>query len=117
MRVFVSILFAAWLCAGCDGNTPLMQAVLSEEAEQVQSELSGSTDINTANNYGWTALSHAARLNNVKIVGLLLDAGADVDLQDNRGWTPLMRAAAKGNNETVQLLLKQGYIIVNKEDY
>ncbi len=51
------------------------------------------TDINVTDYFhgftGWTALHHACRVCNVKLIDLLLAAGADPNLHNNRGQTCL----------------------------
>jgi ankyrin repeat protein len=58
-------------------------------------------DVNIAatDNYGRTALDHAASRGHAEAVKLLLDANADVNAQDEDGWTALHRAARSGNAE------------------
>ena len=85
-----------------------MKSVLSEDAVQVQALLDAGSDINETNNYGWTALMHAARNGDSELVKLLISKGAQVDLQDDSGWTALMRAARKGYVEIVETLILHG---------
>ena len=106
IRLIVPVLaLGAALLAACDQNTPLMQEVLNDDSNRVQELVAQGDDLNSVNNYGWTALMHAARLGNSDIVSLLLEQGAKVDVQDKDGWTALMRAAAKGHDAVVKILL------------
>ena len=57
--------------------------------------LEAGSDVNLANNGGWTALMVAARKGRVDVVRLLLEARADVNLANNNG----------GHVEVVRLLL------------
>jgi hypothetical protein len=75
------------LVAACDKNTPLMDKVVAGDAAAVSALIAKGADVNASNNYGWTALSHAARAGNVELVKLLLAHGADVNARDQSGWT------------------------------
>jgi ankyrin repeat protein len=60
-------------------------------------------------NFGHTALFHAASNGQVDVVKLLLDKGAGVDVDGkNRNGTPLLFAAQNGDVEVVSLLLAKG---------
>ena len=96
------------LLAACDGNTPLMTEVMHGRVDDARTMIEQGADVNARNNYGWTALSHAARIGNVELVRLLIAHGADVNVQDESGWTPLMRAAMKGNSECADVLIEHG---------
>ena len=91
----------------CDGNTELMKHTLAGDPTVVQTDLDNGAQVDERNNFGWTALMHAARQNQTGTMAILLDAGADINAQDNDGWTPLMRASAKGSLEAVELLLER----------
>ena len=103
------------LVAACDKNTPLMDKVVADDAAGVSALIAKGVDVNARNNYGWTALSHAARAGNAELVELLLAHGADVNARDQSGWTPLMRAAMKGHVEAVKVLLAHGAAVNDKE--
>ena len=103
------------LVAACDKNTPLMDKVVAGDTAAVEALIAKGTDVNAKNNYGWTALSHAARAGNAELVKLLLVHGADVNTRDQSGWTPLMRAAMKGHAETVRILLEHGAAVNDQE--
>lgn len=110
MQRLVRIAFIAGcaLLAACDKNTPLMEKVIADDTAAASALIAQGADVNARNNYGWTALSHAARSKNAELVRLLLEHGADANARDESGWTPLMRAAMKGNVEAAQALLEHG---------
>ena len=108
LKHFIYSLCAVLLLTGCDGNTPLMKKVLHEDVEGTKTVLAQGVDINARNNYGWTALMHAARLGNSELTRILLEHGADINAQNEDGWTALMRAALKGDVATVKVLLDHG---------
>lgn len=96
-----------------DGFTPLMHAVLAEDADPaVVSVLIGrGADVNAAESHqGYTALHFAARDQNAVLVRALLDAGAEPDPVDVFGDTPLWRSVmtSAGDLTTTTLLLAAG---------
>ena len=90
------------------------------EAAKLAVELG--TDVNAANEYGWTALHIAAYIGANTIIQFLVDKGAKIDVMDNFGQTPLSIASRiiteqmnlyvgrprKFREGTVSLLLKLG---------
>ena len=106
MRFLLPIAAGSLLIA-CDGNTELMKHTLSGDPSAVQADLANGAAVDELNNFGWTALMHAARQDQTATMAVLIDAGADINVQDNDGWTPLMRATSKGNIAAVQLLLQR----------
>ena len=85
-----------------EGNTPLMYAVESGEAELVQ--LLAAADVNTANAHGLTPLMLAAMLDAPEVVRALLAAGADGAARDAEGYSAFMYAAQYAAPETLRLL-------------
>src|SRR4051812_45901061 len=96
-----------------DGRTPLMHAVLDDDAnpEIVTLLVRKGADVNATDaEQKWTALHFAARDQKKEIVRALLSSGADVHAVDVFGNTPLWRAAmhARPDIEIVRLLLASG---------
>ncbi|SRR5260370_33250700 len=96
-----------------DGRTPLMHAVLAENADPalVKFLIARGADVNaTDNDQRWTALHFAARDQKEEVVRALLDAGANIDPVDVFGNTPLWRAVmnASSNLSVIQELIKRG---------
>src|SRR3569833_4175810 len=81
------------LLAACDKNTSLKEKVVDGDKAAVGQMIAGGAKVDERNAYGWTALSHAARLGNTELEGLMLDHGADEFVADQSGWTPLKRDA------------------------
>ena len=104
----VAALLLLGVLSGCDNNTLLMDRVLERDAKGVEAAISTTEDINARNNYGWTALTHAARLGDTEMMRLLIENGADVNAVDDTSWSPLLRAAMKGYPDAVELLLENG---------
>lgn len=113
--VWIVVVAGCALLAGCDKNTPLMDKVVAGDRAAVSAMIAKGADVNARNNYGWTALSHAALIGNTELVKLLLAHGADVNAHDQSGWTPLMRAAMKGHAAVVKVLLQHGATVNDKE--
>jgi ankyrin repeat protein len=72
-------------------------------------------DVDTRDNYGWTALMHAANLGRTDVAKILLSNGAKLELRDNGGTTALTLAAAQGRDEMVTLLVEKGANINAKD--
>ena len=58
--------------------------------------------------YGCTAIMHAARNGNLKMMKVLIDARADVNKHDSYGWTPVMEAVSGGRFDIVRMLSDAG---------
>jgi uncharacterized protein len=96
-----------------DGRTPLMHAILADDADPpiVRLIIERGADVNVADGgQHWTALHFAARDHNTEIVRQLLQSGAAVDPVDAFGNTPLWRAVmeAGSNLDTIRQLLRHG---------
>lgn len=96
-----------------DGRTPLIHAVLAEDADPsiVQLLIRHGADINAFDSgQKWTALHFAARDQNEAIVRSLLEAGATVDPADMFGNTPLWRSVmnSTSNLAAMKELVKHG---------
>lgn len=86
---------------------------ISEEIELLQAALDKGANINTRDNTGRTALSHAVSdsyyhhvTGNSEIVEFLLENGADVNLSDNNDMTPLIWSVTYSNIEFARILLE-----------
>lgn len=90
---------------GC--ATPLIQASMSGDTNQVQALLDTGADVNEVVD-GRTSLHWAAWYGHADMVRLLLDRGADVNKKDVRGQTPLMIAAERHKPQIVEILLQGG---------
>lgn len=79
--------------------------------------LHGTTNLNSTNNLGRTALHLVAQNGNEFALRLLLEQeGVDVDSKDHRGQTPLSLASGNGREEVVQRLLEREGVDVNSRD-
>src|SRR5688572_6513537 len=96
-----------------DGRTPLMHAILAEDADPwiVRLLIERGADVNVQDRgEKWTPLHFAARDLDEPIVRLLLEAGAEVDAVDVNGNTPLMRSVMESTPriETIRALVQHG---------
>lgn len=96
-----------------DGRTPLMHAILAENAsiEVVNLLLRLGADPNIRDrDQGWTALHFAAQVVRLDLVVALIDAGAKIDVEDEFGNTPLWRAvfSSQGKGDVIKALLSAG---------
>jgi ankyrin repeat protein len=97
---------------GTNGNTLLNLAVSlagkagwKGGASAIEALLAAGSDVNDANDRGWTALHQAAYANQPAIAGLLLEKGAALDAEAHgAGGTPLITALFWGHREVADLL-------------
>ncbi len=89
------------------GDPALVRAIRMESMSVVDVLLaSPALDVDTASEYGETALMLAAFKGNMELVQRLLDKGASINRVG--GWTPLHYAATEGHDDIVRLLLEKG---------
>ncbi len=95
-----------------DGRTPLMHAVLAEDADPAVLKflIQHGANVNAADAQHWTALHFAAQDQKKDVAGTLLESGALVDPVDSFGNTPLWRAVMnfRGDPGTIEVLLRHG---------
>ena len=85
-------------------NTMLLEAIANGNLQQVQTSISGGTNINAPlNQLGWTALHAAVEFRQRDILNWLLQNQADVNVKD--GQTPLYLAVQTGQSDTVNTLI------------
>jgi len=106
------LFFAPSIVQAAEG---LFQAIQKGSQAQVETLLSGGTDVNARDDNGLTPLMVAAFLGRVDVVRLLLQKGADVNARDLQGEGALIKASAAGRDEVVGLLLKKGADVNAKE--
>ena len=84
----------------------IIDAAISGDIEQLQSQISAGADINQKDKNGRTALMHAAYKGRVAIVQFLLENNAALHIEDVDGDTALVYAEICKNPEIVKLLEK-----------
>ena len=98
--------FAFWSC-----DTPLMEACKNGHICIVQILIKSGADINYATqDFGLTALHHAAINGQTHVVKYLINEGADLNFacHSNNYMTPLMEACNHGKIGAVKTLIKSG---------
>ena len=98
-------------------SNALCDAVRSGDLQAVKEQLANGVDINAEDSeFGVTALSWAALLDNTEIAKLLIAKGADINAKSRDGSTPLHSAAFLGHTEIAELLIQKG-AKVNPKNY
>lgn len=85
-------------------TTPLIEAVCSNDLDEVETLLNVGVDINATNNDGDTALMVASINGDTKIVQVLIERGADVNATNKDGETALLIALYYGYTEIVEMI-------------
>jgi len=80
-------------------------AVKAGNFQAVHIFLRTKVDVETADEQGWTALTHAAACGKDIIISLLVRSHAKINNQDKNGYSALHWAAFHGHLDTVKLLL------------
>lgn len=88
------------------GKTPLHNAVMGGNRDNVLTLMYYRSDVNTKDEDGNTAL-HLAK-NNAEIVKILIENGAEANSKNNEGNTPLHVAAANNTYDIVNILIDNG---------
>lgn len=86
------------------GTTPLMWAIMGQDAAAVTLLIEHGADINETTTAGSTPLHKAAMAGNAALVRLLLAGGAQVNARNSGGQTPLAHALFNRHDEVVVLL-------------
>ncbi|UYV81988.1 hypothetical protein LAZ67_21000316 [Cordylochernes scorpioides] len=76
-----------------DGDTPLMQAVRTNNLTNAKILIIAGANINARDNRGLTPLLYAIKYTDSSIVKFLIESGAEVDVRDNSGVKLTTRAA------------------------
>lgn len=103
-----SIFLMAAGATGAGSEPRLIEAVRSQDEQQIRVLLNQRVDVNARSGDGSTALLWAAHLDSVETARLLIRAGADVNAANDFRMTPLSQACTNGSAEFVDLLLKSG---------
>jgi ankyrin repeat protein len=75
--------------------------------------ITGGTNIDDGDDFGWTALIWACYHQHLQIALFLCHNGADVNLAENIGYTPLMGICAGGDFEFTRFLCEEMFANVN----
>lgn len=90
-------------------ESPVAEAAMRGDAEQVKLLLRNGADVNAAQGDGMTALHWAAENGDVELLEILVYAGAALDpVTRNNAYTPLHLASRAGHSAAVGFLLAAG---------
>jgi ankyrin repeat protein len=92
-------------CEDLECNTPLHEAVLSNDQEVVRALLLAGANVGARNLLDRTAVHRAAYRGYTEVCQLLLDYGCPLDVQDRNGRTALHWAAFFGQLDTIRYLV------------
>ena len=93
---------------GGDGNTPLIEAALTNRADAVRILLKHGANPSLFNSMKWNAMSAAAIADNREAMEALLGAGVDPNLLDGEGNSPLYWATNHQHRDIMWLLAEHG---------
>ena len=108
---FITAVFccAAGLSIGLAASpSPVADAAMHQDGVAVRALLAQKADVNAPQPDGTTALTWAARANDLELVDLLLAAGANVKAANRDGATALSQASEAGNAAVIERLLRAG---------
>jgi beta-lactamase regulating signal transducer with metallopeptidase domain len=89
-------------------DAKLSRAVLQGNFQRAQAALAAGADVNARTGSGQTALTVAARTEDMRILNLLLDHGADVNLTSPGEGNALVAGARRGHVYAVASLVEHG---------
>ncbi len=104
----VAVLLALGFTCVSASENPIIEAARSSDINTLSNLLTDSSDINTTQGDGATALHWAAHLENLEMVDLLINKGADVNHANDLGATPLWVGTVSGNQSIISRLLQAG---------
>jgi ankyrin repeat protein len=105
----LSVIAFTVIVAGAANDDPrLVDAMKSQDLQQVRTLLSDHADVNVRSADGSTALLWAAHWNDLQTAELLVRAGADANAANDFRMTPLSQACTNGSVAFVDLLLNAG---------
>ncbi len=84
----------------------LIEAIMSNQAKQVEEAIKSGANVNALNQNGETPIMIASEKGVSAIVKLLIDARADVNVKRKNGVTALMMASDRGHTEAARLLIE-----------
>jgi beta-lactamase regulating signal transducer with metallopeptidase domain len=93
---------------GALSDAQLLQAVRSGNVRRAAAAIRAGADVNVRSSRGMTALTIAARAEDMRILNLLLDHGADVHLLSPGEGNALVAAGRRGHLRAVAALVEHG---------
>lgn len=93
---------------GAISDGQLLRAVLYGDVRRAEAAIRAGADVNVRSRRGMTALTIAARAEDMRILNLLLDHGADVHLTSPGEGNALVAAGRRGHVRAVTALVEHG---------
>ena len=90
------------------GNEAVIKFIDNLEAKQYNHRHPNEESVSFEPQSKRDELFHAARHNDVKSLGLLMDQGIDPNVEDENGWTALTVAAYSGQIDSITYLVNRG---------
>jgi len=115
VRVFILFALLASVFSGCHKEIMLYEAVETQNIPRIKELIEAGTNLNVVYE-GMTVLHMAAKIGNVEIVNIFLEAGANVDAKDSDDATPLHYAAVYGHLAVVKQLITAGADISARDE-
>ena len=109
LRTVAALILGGLLSGAAVAESPIADAAMRGDAEQVRSLIERGLDVNAPQGDGMTALHWAAEIGSAELVRMLLESGAESELVTRNGaYTPLHLAARSGSASAVSALLEAG---------
>lgn len=106
---FLVVFVFSFTLSAQDQSKEFLEAAQKGDIELIKKFLNDGIDINTTSQYGATALTFAADIQNVELVKLLLEHKADPNIVDQfYGATPFLWAISEDNYDIVKLMVENG---------
>ena len=108
-KVIATVCCALLLAGAVAPDSPVADAAMRGEVDEVRALLLNGADVNAAQGDGMTALHWAAESGNAELAEVLIFAGANLEARTRIGaFTPLMVASRTLNSPVAETLLEAG---------
>ena len=84
------------------------QASEQGKLDELLTLIQSGVNVNTRDEYGYTALMWATISGHSACIHVLIEAGTDVNAHTNNGWTALILAAVYGHSACIHILIEAG---------
>lgn len=99
-----------------DLNKALLQAIETNDIQQIETLLQEGAQVDTVNTRGESGLLVATHANDIPMAKIFLQHGANVNLQDKIEDSPFLYAGAEGRTEILKLMISHNpdYTLTNR---
>ncbi len=96
----------------------VQQAAIDGDVEQIKMHIAKGSDLNKADQYGYTPLKRAIEGHHPEASIAMIDSGkADINAKDREGKTPLIVAVSMGEQAIAEALIAKGADVKAKDTY